>query len=333
MNFAHRLAPFLAMTPDRPSYYGFTHTQIAFDPFTLGSLDAAITASKTIDPGLKIVLAFTPKENNTWFTTGPDAAWWQIFTGGLQTLYGSIPNVEVVRWNHEYRPSLYAPTKAWEDWLAANNYAMWQYIIVPPAQKAKWTQLLLDTKEKINPVQFLEQTTGTPYDSMVWTDFRTCYKEWIRYRCQTEATRLTQLTNICWAFGLQTMLYPGGYNAMISPRLMPKTEYTFDQLKVDPYKVLLEVASWSSFSADWLTTTAASVPGPFLYTCQMNFGVAEDNPQGDYQMRMGTKNALGDHPWGYGWWTDWTKETRPELQGRVQKYLNGLREVLLPGQP
>jgi len=130
INLAHRLAPFQYLSPSDPIYYGFNTTQAAFDPFTPGDAKAVVVYVQNIPTDLKVLLAFTPKPTNALFTRTHDEPWYDTFSMALQELLLALNDRVVgVRFNHEYRPSIFPSTIHWEDWLRRIDYAMWQYIV------------------------------------------------------------------------------------------------------------------------------------------------------------------------------------------------------------
>lgn len=323
IKLTHRLAPFVALTPSDPVAYGFNCFQAAIDPWTSGDEDQVVTYVENAHPAMGVLLAITPKTGSAYFSGTVTNTFEDAYRGEVERLkYRLGQRVQGVRLNHEYRPSAFAQAPGWISWLQKTNYAMWQYIVV--GQKRAWEQLLRDTATWMNPVQFLESTTGTAYDGPGWSDFRKTFKLWIDYRCQWSAVIINRLADITDELGLPFYAYPGGRVDKISPRVMPREEYTLDQDLLNS-RIIMEAGTWNTRDLAWCRALAASIDGSYIWTMQIDTRrIAEVDAVADYNRGMSTVNMAGNNPIGYGLWTDWRPDVSPELTASFQKYLDSL---------
>lgn len=338
MNLLYRTACLHKLISENPIDYGFNTVQVGFD-YSNVDQSSVINYINSVDSRLKILLAFVPYYKDTNNILNPifsgkiSFAQYDQFENTIRSLIQQFPNRIVgIRWNHEYRPAIFMQTSTWEMWLRNTNYAMWQYVI--NYQRNKWNQLLSEIANYIlHPIQFLEKTSGTFWDSSTYTDFRTTFRLFVKYICQYENNIFSEFSRRISLIGsnLKFYLYPGGYNSTLSPRTFPDIEYSLDQnLLQNTYNnLILELGSWSSFTQLWIDRVTSSVKLPFMYTCQLDLRCLDiTNAINDYDWRMNSLSLINTKAESYGFWSDWTNASRPDLKDKVQKYLNDLKTRL-----
>ncbi|GEM_PF-6817294 len=343
IRFCHRLAMFQGLTPNDPAEYGFNVGQAGVDPHTDTDADAVAQYVARIPKSLRVFLAWNPKSSNEVFGGGPDEDWWSQLVVGLGETIDLIEEMDDdpraenrvagLRVNWEYRPSIWPHTPDWEAHLKLVDRALWTYVVY--MQKAKWLKLLEDTKQRVHPVSFLESNTGTEWDKPTNDVFRNAYHRWIDYQCMQQAKVLNRLAEYAMTlWDLPVLLYPGGETSTVSPRLLPRIEYAFDQREFSHApgsNILLEAGGWSGRSQSWVESVHSSIRGEFIATCQVDLtGDGELDAAADYLQRTHmAPNADGQLAAGYGLWSDWNPAANPELQPAMQRYMNDLREVMV----
>ncbi len=118
MRLLHRLAVLQSVPGAKPQDYGFDTFQVAWtggtkhlgpgDPDDRWATENYIAAQ---DPALRFLLAYTPGLDGPPFTADPSPLWywrWALDLYQFRRKYGS--RLAGVRWNHEYRPTLFQGT-------------------------------------------------------------------------------------------------------------------------------------------------------------------------------------------------------------------------------
>lgn len=325
LKLTHRLTYFPGLTNPDPRHWGFTAFQAAVDPHTPGNTEAVIAWIEAQKNDLEILLAFTPGPDNALFAGAalPESWYGAIIDSFEELQWRYKSRIVGIRWNHEYRSSIFAPSAEWEAWLDKRNNALLQYVV--RYQRKKWNQLLADTQVAVHPVSFLEQSSGSDWDRPSNADFRTTFRLWCQYQCERQAIVINRIAGIAATRGLPFYLYPGGRSAL-SPRLLPELEYSLDQSQIKR-SVILEAGGWHDRPTAWVDEVAHSIRHRFIWTNQIGAVVMAADPAREFGDRLNSRNAVGSMPQGVGFWCNWTADFVRQTP-QCQVYMDQLKEVL-----